>query len=209
MSKNLILKQSIDNLNDELIDPEFIIDTKTLIISESSFNEIKNNNYCVDIIQKNLMDAFRYLRTKKSSEFRKLVTSNKNIINQKYDKTFLIHEACKIGNSDYVSLLLLLGSKCNLIDDHGFMAQHYAVNSKNILIVDILYTFGHSFNLKDKNGNTPFHHAVINNDIDMAKTLITYKTDPTILNNHNKTILDICQNKSDIYHLIKKYYDSY
>jgi len=209
MTKNLIIKQSNNNLDDELIDQEFIIDTKILIISESSFNEIKNNNYCIDIVQKNLMNAFHYLKTQKTIDFRKIVTNNKNIINQKYNKTFLIHEACKIGNSDYVSLLLLLGSKCNLIDDYGFMAQHYAVNSKNILVVDILYTFGHSFNLKDKNGNTPFHHAIMNDDINMVKTLITYKTDPTILNNNNKSILDICHIKSDIYHLIKKYYDSY
>jgi ankyrin repeat protein len=156
-----------DDCNDEIRD--MMITEETI---QDIMNEIAIKNY--------LADAFKFLRSKNMSEFRKIVSFDRDIINKKYNNTYLIHEACKIGDPDYVSLLLLLGAKCDIIDEYGMMAQHYAVKYKSIVIVDILSLFGNSMNVFDSNGNMPLYYAIKNNDEDMIKILMIYKADPII-----------------------------
>ena len=67
------------------------------------------------------------MRANKLSDFWIVVSANRFMINTKYNKTFLIHEACKLGNPDFVSILLFLGSVCDVLDDHGMVVHHYAV----------------------------------------------------------------------------------
>ena len=129
--------------SDEIIDIDmYTKDARTLILSEQTMQDIINNEPTLIVKQKYLVDAFQFLRADKLFEFRKLVCQHKNIINYKYDKTYLIHEACRLGNPDFVSLLLFLGAKCNLVDDHGFVAQQYAITTSHTLIIDILGLFG-------------------------------------------------------------------
>lgn len=170
-----------DEESDELIDmTEYNKDTRDLILTEESVYDIINNKSAYDLQHKYLADAFRYLRANKLSEFRKVVGANRYMINTKYNKNYLIHEACRLGNPDFVSILLFLGAVCNILDDHGLMAQHYAVKSKSTVIIDILSLFGNSMNVKDTKGNTPFYYAFTDKNEEMMKTLMIYKVDPFI-----------------------------
>ncbi len=132
-----------DEDSDEIIDVSvYTKDARSLILSERTMEDILNND-CLNLVkEKYLTDAFRFLRSNKLLEFRKLVCARKNIINIKYEKTYLIHEACRMGNPHFVSILLLLGAKCNLVDDNGMVAQQYAIKSSNSLLIDILGLFG-------------------------------------------------------------------
>lgn len=161
---------------DELIDTcEYTKDTRELIISAEAVEDIVMNKNEYDLKHKNLIDAFRYLRTNKLSEFRKLFGTDRSMINTKYDKTYLLHEACRIGNPDFVSILLFLGGNCNILDDNGMMAQHYAVKSKSTVIIDILSLFGNNMNVCDARGNTPFYYACLDKNEEMINTLMLYK----------------------------------
>lgn len=174
----------------ELIDVNYTCDTRNLIISEIGLNDILNNR-SPDIKRRNLIKAFKYLRDKNVIEFCRTVNDNRSIINIKYDSTYLIHEACRLGEPECVSILLLMSVSCDSFDDNGLMPQHYAVKSKSTLVVDILSLFGISMNVKDKNNNMPIHYAIINNDVEMVHILIKYTTEaitktimthPTLLN---------------------------
>jgi ankyrin repeat protein len=185
---SLIIKCSNNDDSSEEIDmTNYNKDMRQMIISEKNFCDIISNNVKSNSKLKLLSNAFRYMRVNKFTEFRKIICKNKSIINNKYNKTFLIHEACKKGDPDYIALLLFLGAKCSIIDDHGMMAQHYAVKSGSIIAIDILSLFGNSMNVKDKKENTPMYYAIMNKNEEMIKTLMIYKADPTIkpLINHD------------------------
>lgn len=197
-----------DNESDELIDMvEYNKDTRYLLLTEDTVNDIINNKNAYDFQHKYLADAFRYLRANKISEFRKIVGSNRFIINTKYGKTFLIHEACRLGNPDFVSILLFLGSVCNVLDDNGMMAQHYAVKSKSTVIVDILSLFGNSMNVQDTMGNTPFYYAFNDKNEEMIQTLMIYKADP-LIKPINKTP-DSTDEDKDLIDMLNGYIDGF
>lgn len=167
--------------DDELIDMlEYNKDNRDLILTQEIVDDIINNKSKYNIQRKYLADAFKYLRNNKLSEFRKVVGENSSIINDKYDKTFLIHEACKIGNHEFVLILLFLGAVCDTLDDHGMTAQHHAVaislkNSTNpSLIIDILFLFGNSMNVKDVDGMTPLQYAILEENEEIINALVIY-----------------------------------
>lgn len=157
----------------ELIDMKnYTRDTRDLIISEFDMNKIVNKintNYSYHLI-----DAFKCLRDKNTIKFCKIINNNRQIIDIKYDKTYLLHEACRLGQQECVSILLLMGAKCDMFDDNGMMPQHYAAKSGCTLIVDILILFGNSMNIKDKNNNMPIYYATLNQDTDMMRLLFNY-----------------------------------
>ncbi|VBB18518.1 hypothetical protein YASMINEVIRUS_981 [Yasminevirus sp. GU-2018] len=194
--------------DDELIDVDnYTRDTREFIISDNCVDEIIAERSTTGFSQKQISDAFKYLRSNNFTEFRKAVGKNKSIVNVKFCKTYMIHEACRLANPECVSLLLFLGAKCSTLDDEGFTAQHRAVMSKSTVIVDILSLFGNSMNIKDKNGNTPFYYALLQKDEDMIKTLMTYKADPFIRDTPNNDSMDIFLNSvsGEISEILSKY----
>lgn len=180
-SKNETSKNSEKMIEeeDEMIDMDnYTRDTRNMILTDETVQSIINDTSKGGIHQKNLMDAFKALKTSKFGDFRKIVSDDRSIINMKHDKTYLIHEACRLGNPECVSLLMFLGARCSVLDDRGMMAQHYAVQSRSTVVIDILSLFGNSMNVNDKDGNTPFYCALQNNDKTMIRSLMTYKVDP-------------------------------
>lgn len=181
-SPKISLNNNIDqdhwlHLSDELIDMyDYTRDTRNLILSDSVVCDILNELNQEHTKMQNISIAFKYLRLLKLAEFRKLVNDNKSIINIKFENTYLIHEACRLGNPEYVALLLFLGAKCSILDDNGYMAQHYAVMAKSTVIIDILALFGNNMNVKDKNGNTPLYYSLMTRDTSITKLLMTYKS---------------------------------
>lgn len=179
------------NSSDEQIDTsEYTKDTRNLILTDEIVLDIISNKSSYNFQQKHIFDAFRFLKNNKLTEFRKLITDHKNLINIKHNKTYLLHEACKLGVSDFVSLLLFLGAKSSIHDDHGLMAQHYAAKSDNCVIIDILALFGNNMNVLDMIGNTPLHFAIINRNYDIIKALMSYKADPYIVNKAGEKATD-------------------
>ena len=161
-------------------------------------------------LEKYIDDAYRLMRSKNITEFRKLINNfNKNMINQKHKRTFLIHEACRLGDPDFVSIMLFLGANCSIKDDFGYMAQHYSVKSKITIIVDILALFGNDMNVKDVDGNTPLHHGVTQQNEDIIKTLMTYNVDPNIRNNQNELPIDRCLFNKHLINLMNRYTKEY
>lgn len=194
---------------DELIDTNnYTKDTREYIISDSAYHDILKNTYS-GLDYKYLSDAFKLLRLNKICEFKRLVSSHKTIINIKYQKTYLIHEACKLGYVDCVAVLLFLGARCSILDDNGYMAQHYVIKyekliQKAIMIIDLLCLFGNNMNVKDSRGNTPFYYAVESEKIDIIQRLIVYKVNPFIKDVNE--LLNIYKKKNkQIYKLLDTY----
>lgn len=144
---------------DEFIDTQkYTIDVRELILSDQTMCEIMRS-YSNTKSQKILLTAaFKSLRTNNMLEFRRIICEQKDIVNTKYEGTYLIHEACRLGNADFVCLLLFLGAKCNIMDDKGLMAQHYAIIGRDPMCVDILFLFGNHMDVKDMYGNTPYEY---------------------------------------------------
>lgn len=194
----------------ELIDmTTYNRDTTDLILSDKDMYDIVNGKSKCTLQQKYLSDAFRFIRSNKLLDFRKVISGHIFIINSKYNKTFLIHEACRLGNPEFVSLLLFLGARCNMLDDNGLMAQHYAVKSKQTVIVDIISLFGNSMNVKDIKGNTPLHYATKIRDEYMVRTLMVYKADPNVENGAKVTPKDNCSSGGDLEDLINGYIEEF
>lgn len=170
----------LDEDTDEPIDMDlYTKDTRDTILTEDVVKDIIFN-INQNAMHRDVSNAFRYIRDRDLYMFRTLVSSNTSIVNTKYNNTYLIHEACRLGDLDFVAFLLSHGARCNIIDDNGFMAQHYAVRSKSIFVVDLLVLFGNSMNVVDRYGNTPIYYAVIDGDHEMVKLLTVYKADPML-----------------------------
>ena len=191
----------IDPLDmDDVIDmTEYTRDTRWLILTEDDMKIIVGDFKSRDNLrsnetlqQKYLAMAFSCIKRNDLMEFRKTLYCCKYIVNHKYNKTFLIHEACRLNAPDFVGVLLFMNVNCNVIDDCGFMPQHYAARCKSTVIIDILAIFGHDINVKDSNGDTPLHHAVMTQNEDMIKVLLEYKADKNIKNNLNEKPKDKC-----------------
>jgi len=198
---------NINILDDEPIDMyDYTRDTRDLILSDRVMIDILNETLSGNAHVRHLSDAFRYLKLNKLVEFRRTVSKNRPIINIKFRKTFLLHEACRLGNPECVSLLLFLGGVCSVMDDNGYMAQHYATMSKSTVIIDILALFSNSMNVRDAKGNTPFYYALAAKDEEMLKTLMTYKANPFTPDIESSTVdAFIHDNNTNISNMLAKY----
>jgi len=156
--------------SDEYIDMhKYTRDIRDMVLSDQTMNDIigsYSNSQAMKSQKISLSLAFKSLRANDMTEFRRIVCEQKDIINTKHSGTYLIHEACHLGNADFVCLLLFLGAKCNLMDDKGLMAQHYAVIGNDPMCVDILFLFGNHMDVQDIHGKTPYEYVKNNDMID-------------------------------------------
>lgn len=193
-------------LDDEPIDTLlYNKNTVNMIITEKdmdnvNISKVTNAKICIQ-------NAFRHIRNNDIFEFRKLINNNKSIVNMKCKNTYLIHESCKRGLTEFVKILLFSGAHCDAPDSYNKYPQHYAIESKCCMLIDIMFLFGHSMNVQDSNGDTPFHYAVKMNNLEMITALMIYRATPTIKNSSSHTVMDICTNE-EILTIIKKYASS-
>jgi ankyrin repeat protein len=172
---------TIDDDDDNVqIDPEYTRDTSNMIISDEAHMAIMRGDIGSGIDVCILADAFNLLKQRDIGKFRKLITKNKDIINDKHLGTFLIHESCQRGLPECAALLLFLGAKCSVLNDKGLSAQHCAVLSGSTVLIDILSLFGHSMNIIGVDKKTPFQYAIDSKNQEMIKTMMIYKSDPFI-----------------------------
>lgn len=156
-----------NNIDDEFVDTR---DSRELILSDQTMTEIIKSYSSIKSQKLLLTMAFKSLRSNNMMEFRRIICEQKDIVNIKHDGTYLIHEACRLGNADFVCLLLFLGAKCNIMDDKGLMAQHHAVIGHDPMCIDILFLFGNHMDVKDMHGNTPYEYVTkVSDDVKKEK----------------------------------------
>ena len=166
--------------DDDEIQSAYTSNDVNMIITDDGYMAIMlenigtNNDMCI------LAEAFNLIKQKEITKFRKLITKNKNIIDKKYNGTFLIHESCIKAVPECTALLLFLGAKCSVLNCNGMTAQHCAVLSGSTIMIDILSLFGHSMNILDANKKTPFEYAINSSDNEMIRALMVYKECPFI-----------------------------
>lgn len=200
---------NFDVYSDEIIDIiKYNKDSLELILTDNDLNDIISSKKSYSFNLKYLSDAFEMIDKDDSTLFRKHINEYKWIINIKHKKTYLLHYCCSKGKLEFVSFLLFLGAKPNLIDDYGHMAQHKAIITDNSIIIDVMAVFGINMNVKDRSGNTPLHLAVSSSNIKITKLLINYKVNPTIKNNNNSSVIDMCKDQK-IKNILKSYMDTY
>ncbi len=156
IDENTILLEECDELIDTY---RYTRDLRELVISDQTMCDIVKSYSSVKSQKILLNMAFKSLRTNNMMEFRRIICEQKDVVNIKHDGTYLIHEACRLGNADFVCLLLFLGAKCDTMDDKGLMAQHYAVISNDPMCIDILFLFGNHMDVKDMYGNSPYEYV--------------------------------------------------
>lgn len=176
--------------------------TVNMVMTKKDMNKVKtskdtNNKICIQ-------NAFRHLNDNNILKFRKLINDNKKIVNLKHKKTYLIHEACKKGMSDFVKILLFAGANCNTVDSYGKYPQHYSIESNCCVLIDIIFLFGYSMDVQDSKGDTPFHYASQMDNLEMITTLMIYRANPMVENNSSKYPIDMCTN-NEIIDVIEKY----
>lgn len=196
MSKKVMISPYIfiDDEDEQIDTTNYTIDIINMIISDNVFKKCEDSENNVHI----LADAFDSLKNGNFTMFKKIMNKNKNLVNKKYSGSYLIHDACSLGNPEYVALLLFLGANCSILNDKGMTAQHCAVTSGLPVIIDILALFGHSMNITDKNGITPFYYALKSKNEDMIRILMLYKSDPYIKPQTNEIENDITESTSEL-----------
>jgi uncharacterized protein len=107
-------------------------------------------------------------------------------------RTPLIHAAFK-GKKNIVSWLLTNGANINHQDRNGWSALHFAVQEKNVEMVDHLLQHGASVHLRDAYGNTPLWRATFDSrgSYDLVRLLLEHKADPNLKNEASRSPLDI------------------
>eukprot|EP00483_Globobulimina_turgida_P004497 UN04506 len=85
------------------------------------------------------------------------------------------------------------------VDQHGCIAVHYAVRSKNERM--LLYLLNHDANTNARGGlnyNTPLHEAALTNNFKAVRHLYSYnkiKLNDKLTNNDNLTAIELCIHK--------------
>ena len=112
------------------------------------------------------------------------------IFDTKNDKNLTpLHCACFDNNYECAKLLIDLGSDINAVDIDGKSVLTYAINSKNIKIIELLLLNGANGDKKDSEGKTPFNYSI---DLcDKNIQLLLNKKDKINTINNNKNYFEI------------------
>ncbi len=169
-------------------------------------------------VQKNRLEAVRYLLTQKNIDFEKkdinsmtplihaaafgheevfdeLVTAGADI-NQEKDGRSVLQFAVADNKLSIVKRLIKLKADLNHQNAKGQTALIIAIINKNEAMAQALIEAGADVNLKDQDGNTALMWATFGNNEVIVKKLIEKKADLNIQNKHGDTALILAVNKN-------------
>ncbi|KAJ3513639.1 hypothetical protein NMY22_g14979 [Coprinellus aureogranulatus] len=98
-----------------------------------------------------------------------------------------LHEACRKGKDDVVSLLLKYGANPDIQDFNQWTPLHYACASKHAKCTEILLEAGANINAQEDDGWTALHLACWNRHVDCVKLLLERGADTSIRDKDGRT----------------------
>lgn len=116
--------------------------------------------------------------------------------NQNLNLQLALNQA--VQNNDLLAVNELLRQEININDttDDGWTALHFAAFKGYDKIVDVLLKAGIDSSIKGKvYGRTALHYAVDRGNIEVVRLLLASGADSGIVDNSNKSALDIAQEK--------------
>uniref|UniRef100_A0A8D2PFV0 Poly [ADP-ribose] polymerase n=1 Tax=Zosterops lateralis melanops TaxID=1220523 RepID=A0A8D2PFV0_ZOSLA len=122
--------------------------------------------------------------------------SAKAVLTGEYKKDELL-ESARSGNEEkMMSLLTPLNVNCHASDGRKSTPLHLAAGYNRVKIVQLLLQHGVPFSLSCVNAMdlwqfTPLHEAASKNRVEVCSLLLSYGADPTLLNCHNKSTIDL------------------
>ena len=105
------------------------------------------------------------------------------------------------GNVETVEWFLHNGMSVDAVVG-DWTAFHFATFHNRIDIVKQLLDGGADVNRQTRNKNTPLHYAARNNNSEVARLLINNGADVSIVNDRNKTSLDVAHEGSEVERLL-------
>ena len=192
-------EHNVHSLSDEII-----FDEKKDNLSENEHSTIIRNysEYCVDKILEQAIDC---IYQGNALRFKNILDKTPQIIEKKFNGTYLLHLVCTVGKINFVNLLLFRGAEATLLNDDGKSPLHECVANKNYVILHLFVMFGISLNIQDKQGNTILHYAIGRNDSSLLEILFKYKVDPYVKNKNNKNSIDLASSKNKLKNIMKNY----
>lgn len=176
--------------NEEFEKIEKLIDDKNnninFIIDEVDFNiKDDNNNYFINylVIQNKYELLDKLLKSINNIRLDIFDSENKSIlyipIKFNYKKLFdilITHNKKSVG----VSI-------CDIRDNLGHIALHYAIKNKNTYFIDTLLQNDSNTLFADKNGNNALHQSIFTRDLEIIKLIIKYSNKNIIINSRTST----------------------
>ncbi|KAH3767161.1 hypothetical protein Pelo_958 [Pelomyxa schiedti] len=106
-------------------------------------------------------------------------------------KRTLLHIACKLNKSEWVTSLLKLGANSNAPDRYGATPLHLASRHNSCDSIEILFNYGVKMDAQNNNGWTALMVAARHNHIAAVEKLLSHSVSPFLKSKTNKTALHI------------------
>uniref|UniRef100_S4RWH8 Poly [ADP-ribose] polymerase n=1 Tax=Petromyzon marinus TaxID=7757 RepID=S4RWH8_PETMA len=106
-------------------------------------------------------------------------------------KSTPLHLAAGYNRVRIVQLLLQHGADVHAKDKGGLVPLHNACSYGHYEVTELLVKHGASVNAMDLWQFTPLHEAASKNRVEVCSLLLSYGADPTLLNCHSKSAIDL------------------
>ncbi|XP_077786583.1 poly [ADP-ribose] polymerase tankyrase-2 isoform X4 [Podarcis muralis] len=106
-------------------------------------------------------------------------------------KSTPLHLAAGYNRVKIVQLLLQHGADVHAKDKGDLVPLHNACSYGHYEVTELLVKHGASVNAMDLWQFTPLHEAASKNRVEVCSLLLSYGADPTLLNCHNKSTIDL------------------
>uniref|UniRef100_A0A6P6XRZ9 Poly [ADP-ribose] polymerase n=1 Tax=Dermatophagoides pteronyssinus TaxID=6956 RepID=A0A6P6XRZ9_DERPT len=116
-----------------------------------------------------------------------------------------LHLAAGYNRLKIVQILLKSGGNVHAKDKGGLVPLHNACSYGHFEVCELLIKHGAEVNASDHWQFTPLHEAAAKMRIEVCSLLLAHGADPTLVNCHNKSVLDICPTPDLQDHIMKEY----
>nr|XP_046916564.1 LOW QUALITY PROTEIN: poly [ADP-ribose] polymerase tankyrase-2-like [Dermatophagoides farinae] len=103
-----------------------------------------------------------------------------------------LHLAAGYNRLKIVQILLKNGGDVHAKDKGGLVPLHNACSYGHFEVCELLIKHGAEVNASDHWQFTPLHEAAAKMRVEVCALLLAHGADPTLVNCHNKSVLDIC-----------------
>ncbi|XP_046850055.1 poly [ADP-ribose] polymerase tankyrase-1-like isoform X2 [Xenia sp. Carnegie-2017] len=162
-------------------------DGKTALdVAESSCKSVLNGDYKKD----ELLEASRNGNEDKLMSL--LTPLNVNCHASDGRKSTPLHLAAGYNRVRVVQLLLQHGADVHAKDKGGLVPLHNACSYGHFEVTELLIKHGANVNAMDLWQFTPIHEAASKSRVDVCSLLLSHGADPSVLNCHSKSAIDVC-----------------
>jgi len=110
-------------------------------------------------------------------------------------KSTPLHLAAGYNRTRIVQLLLTHGADVHAKDKGGLVPLHNACSYGHFEVTELLITHGANVNAMDLWQFTPLHEAASKSRTEVCSLLLSHGADPTLLNCHSKSAIDVAPNR--------------